>query len=350
MRISTSKPRNISFLDLRSIVHREPYGGRSSLACLKRFGFTLVELLVAIAIIGVLIGLLLPAVMQSREAARKIQCQNNLRQIGLATILFEDTHGLYPPARIFPRQGDPVDLTCGGDQPSWFARILPFIEQREAARQWDLLKPYSEQTSDAAYNVVSTFLCPSRRDASNARVPDTEEVLTLPCGCSGGIIQVRGGAVGDYAGNHGDFTGGSTGSPQDYWQGGNGTGILISSRGLCKLGELHGWIDKIRPQDVVDGLSNTALAGEMHIPMGRLSQAPENGAMYNGEDLVAFARIGGPGIPLARDPRDTIIPIRGFGSWHPGVCHFTFADGSTKSLSNQIDTVTLGQFTNRANP
>lgn len=334
-----------------SMNNRPHNNDRSRTNGCRNLGFTLVELLVVIAIIGLLVGLLLPAVMQTREAARRMECLNNLRQIGLATTLFEGTHSAYPPARIFPRQGDPADLACGGTQPSWFARILPYVEQSASAKKWNLTASYSQQPVEVTHFVVPTYLCPSRHDPSNAIVPDVSEKIVMTCGCGGGqTIERRGGAVGDYAGNHGDFTGGSTGSPQDYWQGGNGTGVLISSRGLCKQGEPRGWIDKIRPKDILDGLSNTVLAGELHVPLDRLSQPPENGAMYNGEDLVAFARIGGPGIPLARSPRDTTIPIRGFGSWHPGVCHFVFADGSTRGVASTIDTKTLGQFTNRANP
>lgn len=157
-----------------------------------------------------------------------------------------------------------------------------------------------------------------------------------------------GGAVGDYGGNHGDFTGGTNGVETDYYLGGNGTGVIISSHARCRSGMPAGWIDKIRDKDLIDGASKTFLAGEMHIPLGRVAQVPENGPIYNGLDLPAFARIGGPGIPIARAPDDTLIPIIGFGSWHPGVCPFVLADGSVTSIDNFIDTEVLQSFCRRA--
>ncbi|MDB4380991.1 DUF1559 domain-containing protein [Mariniblastus sp.] len=98
----------------------------------KRFraAFTLVELLVVIAIIGVLIGMLLPAAQSVREAARRTQCMNKLRQVGLATTMFHDVNGAFPPARLYPKKNAQAPFDKGGDQPSWLVRILPFIEQR----------------------------------------------------------------------------------------------------------------------------------------------------------------------------------------------------------------------------
>jgi hypothetical protein len=108
-----------------------------------------------------------------------------------------------------------------------------------------------------------------------------------------------------------------------------------------------GWLDKISLKNVVDGASNTYLAGEMHIPAGRLAEPPENGPIYNGKDLPASARIGGPGIPLARGPDDKLLSITGFGSWHAGYCPFVLCDGSVRNVDNLIDTEVLGSFCNR---
>ena len=134
----------------------------------------------------------------------------------------------------------------------------------------------------------------------------------------------------------------------DYWRGGNGTGIIISSRPKCDAGKPFDWADRINLRQVVDGASKTALAGEMHIPEGRLAQVPENGPLYNGKDLMAFARIGGPGAPIARGADDRNLEVIGFGSWHPGGCPFVLADGSVRMVENQIDTVVLGFLCNRA--
>ncbi len=83
--------------------------------------------LVVIAIIGVLIALLIPAVQAARESARATQCRNHLRQIGLATLLFHESHQAFPPARLQSR--DPDTYVCETTQPTWLVRILPYLEE-----------------------------------------------------------------------------------------------------------------------------------------------------------------------------------------------------------------------------
>lgn len=146
----------------------------------KNTGFTLVELLVVIAIIGILIGLLLPAVQQIREAARRSRCANNLRQVGLATQMFHDSFSAFPPARIAPAMFPAPNEDCGGDTPSWFVRILPFVEQNNLYDKWDLNAPYTENLNEAKSTPVDTFLCTSRHNISNARIPSSVELVTIP--------------------------------------------------------------------------------------------------------------------------------------------------------------------------
>jgi prepilin-type N-terminal cleavage/methylation domain-containing protein len=300
--------------------------------------FTLVELLVVIAIIGVLIALLIPAVQAARESARATQCRNHLRQIGLATLLFHESHQAFPPARLQSR--DPDTYVCETTQPTWLVRILPYLEESSQYSRWNLYAPFEHHPREVREFIPAVYVCPTRRsiDQALANAGAVEQTVTYPCGCSGTIlIDLISGAVGDYAGNHGDYTGGSKGEITDYYLGGNGTGVIISSRPICR-GELpSGWLDKVRHKDLLDGASKTFLAGEMHVPAGRLAEVPENGPIYNGVDLPAFARIGGPGIALARGPEDVSVPIIGFGSWHAGVCPFVFADGSVRSIDNYID-------------
>jgi len=315
----------------------------------SRRGFTLVELLVVIAIVGVLIALLLPAVQAARESARLVQCKSNLRQIGLATLNFHDAHNSFPPARLRYRMY--LEDDCETTQPSWFVRILPFLEQSGVYQQWDVNASYESHPLEVREFLPSSYVCPTRRSVSEA-VVDSGMVLqniSYACGCQGEeMVELHGGAVGDYAGNHGDLTGGFFGEEFAYHRGGNGTGVIISSRPRCQSGAPIGWIDRIRYKDILDGTSNTLLAGEMHIPLGRLAQPPENGPLYNGGDLSAFARIAAPGIGLARGPEDTSIPIVGFGSWHPQVCPFVFADGSVHALDNMIDSTVLRALSHRA--
>lgn len=328
--------------------------GIPSMAPFSRRAFTLVELLVVIAIISVLVGLLIPAVQAARESARLTHCQNNLKQVGLATLQFHDATTAFPPARLRNREWDWTEgaQTCDSTQPSWLARILPYVEQTSAAKKWDLYGRFEQHEVAVRDYSPEIYRCPGRRNGPAESViasQTIEQYVTYPCGCGGSeIVDLVGGAVGDYAGNHGDFTGGSYGMLTDYFRGGNGTGVIISSRPICRADRPADWADKIRLRHVVDGTSHTFIAGEMHVPAGRLAQAPENGPLYNGKDLVAFARIGGPSIPLARGPEDTVSGSMGFGSWHPESCPFVFADGSVRSIENLIDTLVLRSYTHRS--
>lgn len=133
----------------------------------KRNAFTLIELLVVIAIIGVLVGLLLPAVQQAREAARRISCINNIKQINLAI------HGLYDFQKQFPAganvsssQWDIYDVVeeaeQGANGSSWLVSILPLIDQQPISDQWDLTANV-RSNSEVASKDIPTFYCPSRR-------------------------------------------------------------------------------------------------------------------------------------------------------------------------------------------
>ena len=319
-------------------------------------GFTLIELLVVIAIIGILVGLLLPAVQSAREAARAAQCKNHLRQIGIATQLFHETYRAFPPARYQPRPGDPPGMDCGGEQTTWLVRIMPFLEQSAAADQWDYSQPYANHPPAVREQTLAVYTCPSRRSPANAvgkglLTATTTNWITTPCGCripvaSAGSTAVSG-AVGDYGGNHGDLSPGSFGLPTDFYYGGNGTGTIISSRARCNGAMPLDWIDRITHKDVADGLSNTFLAGEMHVPLGKLGQAPEDAFIFNGDHVFNLSRVGGPTVPIVADKHSTGNSLVAWGSWHPGVCHFALADGSVRAVATTIDTEILGNLCNR---
>ncbi len=328
-----------------------------------RRGFTLIELLVVIAIVAVLVALLLPAVQQARSAARMSSCTNNLRQIAIALHNFHDAHQRFPPARLVLYRRDPVLNNRGSepglDEPSWLAHILPYVEQDNLAQQWNLYEPYSTHPLRARASIVPTFICPERRSASKAVTADLTREIVAPCGCVIGRQDVPGGMVADYVGNHGDPSPGSFGRDTDFFWGGRGTGVIISSRPKVaqstepgssseKPKILEGWEDSVTLSDVRDGTSSTLLVGESHIPEGENLQAPFNGPAFLGRYLTHFTRLGGPGIPLAHHSRDRRAGMYSFGSAHRGVVNFAWVDGSVKPLSTAINTQVLASLCHRS--
>ena len=342
---------------------RNPHRCRSGTA---RLAFTLVELLVVIAIIGVLVALLLPAVQAARESARRVQCINNMKQIALAATNYLEAQGSYPPARIDYRQGDPIAFICGGFEPTWYAYVLPYVENVAAAEGWDLSQPYGLHEYDVRSFAPASFFCPSKPpqfepapggggDMSRREL----RTVSLPCDCGGTVgYNAFPGVVAHYAANHGDLSPGFGGNDTDFYWGGNGTGILITSRAECTTtypATPRRPIDKLRSKDVTDGLSNTLLIGELHVTPDEVGISPDNGPMYDGRLLPSSSRVGGRGMGISSGPNDSEAPWLfnthsnyGFGSWHSGICNFALADGSVQTLNNDTDDVLLGHLCNRA--
>jgi len=122
----------------------------------RRFGFTLVELLVVITIIGILVALLLPAVQSAREAARRAQCQNNLKQLGLAVLEYESAVRIFPPSShwapgVAPQTRNPSDL-----RENWVIMVLPYLEQRALLASFDVTKPINHADNASARATRST--------------------------------------------------------------------------------------------------------------------------------------------------------------------------------------------------
>lgn len=319
----------------------------------RRVAFTLVELLVVIAIIGILIALLLPAVQAARESARRSQCTNNLKQMGLAIHNFHDTYQRLPNSR----------RTC--DWITWAAEIWPFIEESQARDLWDTTVNYYDQTEDARTYQVPMYLCPTRRappQISTEGDTDAEHPGNWP------------GALGDYACNVGDvriMTDGpvavSKKNQEKYFDIANGAFVFGSLPGAPKepdtpTPDACEFYDpgEVSPETfttftkIEDGLSNVLFVGEKHVPEGFLGREDANdNSIYNPDYLRSHGRFGGPlqaELASSTDGAsedDVRLFNASFGSWHPGICQFVWGDASVRPIQNGIDSWMLARLCNR---
>jgi prepilin-type N-terminal cleavage/methylation domain-containing protein/prepilin-type processing-associated H-X9-DG protein len=286
----------------------------------RRRGFTLIELLVVIAIIAVLLGLLLPAVQKVREAANRMQCTNNLKQLGLALHIFHDAHGKFPPGQV---SGGLVE--AGITRPvnhGWGPFILPFIEQRALADRyrWDV-RVADPLNLPVATTQLKIFQCPSAepdRTAFNGPSPA--------------------GACGDYA-------------PTWYVD-----SILVEQGLIDRAG--NGVLQPnhmTRVSEITDGTSNTILLTE---DAGRPKQwrmgKPGPDQTVEGGPWVAFNNgiiLQGSTADGSQRPGPCAINCtneRQVYSFHPGGANAVFADGNVRFLSADLSLKTLAALVTRA--
>ncbi len=307
---------------------------------MSKKGFTLVELLVVIAIIGMLVGLLLPAVQQAREAARQMQCSNNLKQLGLASLNHESTARYYPSGGWWWYfTGDP-DAGFGKNQMGgWLYSILPFMEQNplyQLGADGDKFSTGSTQLEGALTRCQTplNFLhCPSRRSVkmyptSGAVYPVNATKMTM-------------GNKTDYAGNCGSSTArldaptsvadGKTLSDNKTWKDthSSSTGIVFSR-------------SEISIAMVRDGTSNTYLCGEKYLEPGKYESCNDDGqdneSAFIGSDFdILRACANNSSYNPAQDRLGYNVSSGRFGSAHAGSVGMTMCDGSAQRVSYSTD-------------
>ena len=274
-------------------------------------GFTLVELLVVIAIIAMLVTLLLPAVQSAREAARRSQCQNNLRQIGLAVTNYTDTHG-----EVLPMGRDDTHHFAV----SWAFRILPFLEDQSVHDAFVVGEKVEDLKNAAAMRTpVTTYICHARRSADDLVDFDNDDSASRT---------VKSASPGDYAASAGPFAQYGNNNEKNPSESG-----VIYTKSAVKL------------RQVTDGTSKTLLVGERHvIPRGGSTRSGfddyDRGdtAFLSGDNPWTIFGATAPGFPTSKFDKN----IDKFGSDHTGtMAQFVFLDVHVKPINYSISATVL---------
>jgi prepilin-type N-terminal cleavage/methylation domain-containing protein len=320
----------------------------------RRRAFTLVELLVVIAIIGVLAAMLVPAVQAAREAARRAECTNNLRNLGTAAIALEGASRFLPSNGWGPDWAPIPDRGSGRLQPgSWAYNVLPFLEERRLHEMGG--EPSDQSAKDAAHTQRLTaplpiFYCPTRRPPRLYYGHKTTTTPPSPA-IAGGMV-----AKSDYAinaGTHADPQNNGTaafkqpstlaeGDSHSFWNPATATGVSFQR-------------SEVTVADIRDGASNTILMGEKYLSPEAyvMSAGSYNATIGKGDDASMYhgsdddnARVAAQG-PVADAYQNTAPNGVAFGSAHGAGCHFVFGDAAVRLIPFIVDPTTFQRMCNR---
>ncbi len=335
----------------------------------KRSAFTLVELLVVIAIIGILVALLLPAIQAARESARRTQCINNLKQLGIASQLHIDTHGFFPSAGWGDWWVGCPDQGAGERQPgNWAYQLLAFIEETSRAQVGQGFKCDDPNSRAAIGKMVATpvpvFYCPTRRAAKSYRWTNQNHTNFDPPP-EAGKSDYAANMGGDYA-NFGmgtDVGPPNLGAAANYnWQFSGDGFLAFWKRRYPSFDGMTGVIfqrSEIKFSQITDGTSYTYLLGEKNLDPTHYEDCEtgnDDQSMYNGydKDNLRGADIWIPGRENMDPPIRPPVPDTAgvlfdwsFGGPHPGGWVALFCDSSVQFLSYNMKPELHQNFGNR---
>ncbi|HWL08486.1 MAG TPA: DUF1559 domain-containing protein [Planctomicrobium sp.] len=315
-----------------------------------RPGFTLIELLVVIAIIAILVALLLPAVQQAREAARRTDCKNRLKQIGLALHNYHDTHTLFPSGEIVLTSACPQAASARRGA-SWTVMILPYLDETPRYQLFDFNGTFANIGNDTTgltnepqqVRPLPKFQCPSDPNASPAEPNSNYRGVQ-----GGGLQSAALCTTGDASNSRVFFNNGvlftnSSMKMRDLTDGSSNTFLVGESRwwfargkntpwGIGGAGTHFTWASSIRNADASSHVCVVAAAVDP-INAPQVDYDPGVGP-YSSHPAGLGAVVG--------------THTRGFGSWHTGGCHFLMADGSIQFYSENMSSVVYRQLAQRA--